>query len=186
MPMNAKPWLPSLLAGGGVLLLLAVALLLWRPWGGRADLDGRAIPKGQAQELQLYFAQENSSAYTEVLLVVAKTDSLRQQMSRLIARMCKEPGKAGEPSLWPLAFKVRSAYLRSGGILILDFEKAVQYNQGVGAYTELLAARSLLRTITANYSEVQSVQFLFGGQESETLAGHIDISRPLALSDVSQ
>ncbi len=186
MPMNVKQWLPSLLAGTGVVVLIAGALFLWGPWSRTVDLDGQAIPPSQAREIQMYFAQEDSPDYAEATLVVAKTDSLRKQMSRLLARMGTKTGKTGEPTLWPLAFKVRSAYLRSGGILILDFEKAVQYNQGVSAYTELLAVRSLLRTITANYAEVQSVQFLIGGQESETLAGHVDISRPLSLQDVSQ
>lgn len=186
MPMKLKSWLPPVLAGGSVLALLTVVLILWRPWSGVADLDGHAIPKDQAKEMILYFAQEDSPEYIETKLIVAKTDPLRQQMSRLIARIGRKPGKAGDPSLWPLSFKVRSAYLRSGGILILDFEKAVQYNQGVSAYTELLATRSLLRTITANFNEIQRVQFLIGGQESETLAGHVDITRPLSLSDVSQ
>jgi hypothetical protein len=48
-----------------------------------------------------------------------------------------------------------------------------------GAWTEVLAVYSLVNTLVENFSDVKQVQILIDGNESETLAGHVDISRPL-------
>jgi len=36
----------------------------------------------------------------------------------------------------------------------------------------------VVRTLTKNFPEVRQVKFLINGQEEETLAGHLDITRP--------
>jgi hypothetical protein len=43
----------------------------------------------------------------------------------------------------------------------------------------MLTLRSIMQTLVANVPEVKRVQILIEGREVETLAGHVDIRRPL-------
>jgi hypothetical protein len=45
---------------------------------------------------------------------------------------------------------------------------------------ELLTVYALVNAVVANLPTVQRVQLLVNGQEVDTLAGHVDLRRPLA------
>jgi germination protein M len=44
---------------------------------------------------------------------------------------------------------------------------------------ELFTVYTIVNTITTNLPDVQSVQLLIDGREVDTLAGHVDLRRPL-------
>ena len=51
-----------------------------------------------------------------------------------------------------------------------------------GSHTELLLAYGVVDSVLLNCPELSRVQLLFGGEEVETLTGHLDLSRPLPLN----
>ena len=48
-----------------------------------------------------------------------------------------------------------------------------------GSFTELLTVYAIVNAVTANLPTVQRVQILIDGKEADTLAGHVDLRRPL-------
>ena len=48
-----------------------------------------------------------------------------------------------------------------------------------GSMTELLTVHAIVNAVTANLPAVQRVQILVDGREVDTLAGHVDVRRPL-------
>ena len=181
---NMERWLPWIGGGIGMLLLLAGLLFLFGgPWPAK-KYHGIDIPPGQALTIKIFFLNSETNKEEIEEFQVHKEAHLSKQILQIIERMARQPETKKIRTLWPLTLKVRSAYLRKNGFLILDFEKGVQYNQSNSAFHELAAIYSIVRTITANFTQVKQVKFLIGGQEAETLAGHIDISRPLQLSDL--
>lgn len=51
-----------------------------------------------------------------------------------------------------------------------------------GSHTELMIAYGVVDSVLLNCPELSRVQLLFGGEEVETLTGHLDLSRPLRLN----
>jgi germination protein M len=51
-----------------------------------------------------------------------------------------------------------------------------------GSHTELLVVYGVVDSILLNCPELRGVQLLFGGTEVDSLTGHLDLSRPLALN----
>ena len=49
-----------------------------------------------------------------------------------------------------------------------------------GTTDELLSVYTIVNVLTLNLPAVHSVQLLVDGKEVETLAGHVDLRRPLA------
>jgi len=48
-----------------------------------------------------------------------------------------------------------------------------------GALTELLTVYAIVNVLTSNLPAITSVQILVDGHEVDTLAGHVDLRRPL-------
>jgi hypothetical protein len=183
--MNTKhraEWIPSVLAVAGVAVLVAVGWWLIS-WSGQAReaKPGSGI-EAASRSLKLYYAMDSPRNFRTESVRVSATDTFRVQVKQLLDQFVSREANT-DLEVWPLPLKIRAVYLRGGGMLVVDFEKPVQYNQAVSAQEELLMVRSLLKTLTANFPEVKTARFLIGGQEVETLAGHVDISRTLSLED---
>ena len=75
--------------------------------------------------------------------------------------------------------RLRALYLDASGTATLDFSAASPNQKEIraSAEDELLAVYALVNTLTQNFPEVRQVRFLMDGRETQTLAGHIDLSR---------
>lgn len=51
-----------------------------------------------------------------------------------------------------------------------------------GSFNELMLAYSIVDSVLLNCQELKGVQLLFDDHEVQTLTGHLDLSRPLALN----
>jgi len=58
---------------------------------------------------------------------------------------------------------------------LLDFSEALATSIPSGIQSEQLAVDSIARTLEANVPQVQRLKVLIHGQETETLAGHLDL-----------
>lgn len=187
--MKKTSWYKWAAPGGaivGVLLICSLAYMFY--YSSRTELSSgkqKKISSKAGREILLYFASPAEKKYLTRAARISKHAALREQIKQVIGNMGEKPSRKKQAALWPLPLIVRSLYLRSNGLLVLDFEKRVKYNQAAGTYEELRAIRSIVKTLTRNFKEVESIKFLVGGQETKTLAGHIDISRPLSLDDLS-
>lgn len=75
------------------------------------------------------------------------------------------------------------AYFDEHATAYLDFSRQLSESHIGGTTAETMTIKSILKTVNANFPEkIQSVQILIEGQEVTTIAGHVDISSPLALS----
>ena len=48
---------------------------------------------------------------------------------------------------------------------------------------ELMTVYTIVNAVLTNLPDLQEVQILIGGQEADTLAGHVDLRRPLRKND---
>jgi hypothetical protein len=62
----------------------------------------------------------------------------------------------------------------------VDLSRDVTSAHPGGTMNELLTVYTLVNAITANLPSVSAVQLLVDGKEVDTLAGHVDLRRPLA------
>ena len=67
-------------------------------------------------------------------------------------------------------------YLLADGTAIADFSETLATETPSGILNEEMAVDSIVRTLGANLSGVRRIKFFIRGQDSETLAGHLDLS----------
>ncbi|MEG6614956.1 GerMN domain-containing protein [Peptococcaceae bacterium 1198_IL3148] len=69
-----------------------------------------------------------------------------------------------------------------GGLCTVDFSSELKQNHSGGSGNEQLTVYSIVNTLT-QYASVQEVQILIDGEVVETLAGHINLAKPLTRED---
>jgi spore germination protein GerM len=167
----------------GMLLVLLVGALWWLlglPGSSRTSIDigerGGNVPTGE--ELNIWFASREEDALVLERRPVAPSqtpvDRVRASLQELIA------GPKGNALRTVSAeMKIREVFIDDQGTAYVDFSEALSRTHPGGTWAEMLTLRSIIQTLVANVPEIKRVQILIEGREVETLAGHMDIRRPL-------
>jgi Sporulation and spore germination len=71
-------------------------------------------------------------------------------------------------------------FITEHGEAYVDLSREVASAHPGGTVDELLTVYTLVHALTENLPAVTAVQLLVDGKEVETLAGHVDLRRPLA------
>ncbi len=168
-------------AGAVVVALVIASIVIYRLMSGYEPVPSTVRGPGTALDeprvIDLYFADADGrrlALEAREVMVQGVEESVLQSVSELLAG----PRKKNLSATLPEGVGVRSVYFRDG-IAYVDLTSNLSSNHPGGSWAELLTVYSIINTITENFVEVARVQILIGGRERETLAGHIDISRPL-------
>ena len=79
----------------------------------------------------------------------------------------------------PPGTMLRALFVTERGEAFVDLSKEVVSEHTGGSTDEALTVYTLVDALTANLPAIQSVQILVDGKQMETLAGHIDLRRPI-------
>jgi hypothetical protein len=90
-----------------------------------------------------------------------------------------EPPPSPYISAIPAGTMLRAFYVSDKGDAFVDLSGISTGHPG-GSLTELLTVYAIVNAVTANLPAVQRVQILIDGKEVDTIAGHVDIRRPMA------
>ena len=63
--------------------------------------------------------------------------------------------------------------------MYVDLSTELRQNHPGGTTSEILTVYTIVSALTANLPAVTSVQLLIDGKEVDTLAGHLDLRRPI-------
>jgi hypothetical protein len=74
---------------------------------------------------------------------------------------------------------LRGLFMTAQGEAYVDLSREVASAHPGGTLNEILTVYTIVNALTANLPAVQSVQVLVDGKEVPTLAGHVDLGRPL-------
>lgn len=79
----------------------------------------------------------------------------------------------------PEGTALRGIYLTPNGEAFVDVSQDLAIKHPGGSLNEMLTVYTIVHALTVNLPAVKSVQVLVDGREIETLAGHLDLRRPL-------
>ncbi len=79
----------------------------------------------------------------------------------------------------PKGTMLRAFYVTDRGDAFVDLSGEVVSAHPGGSLTELLTVYAIVNAVTVNLPAVQRVQILVEGKEVDTIAGHVDVRRPL-------
>ena len=74
---------------------------------------------------------------------------------------------------------VRAVYLTDRGDAFVNLSGEICSRHSGGSLGELLTIYTIVNAVTVNVPTIRAVQILIEGREVDTLAGHVDLRRPL-------
>jgi Sporulation and spore germination len=98
-----------------------------------------------------------------------------QRAKQLIAALITQAPTPAQSTL-PADATLLQFYLLPNGTALADFSDALGTETPSGILSERLAVDSILRTLGAGVSQVHQLKILIHGQETDTLAGHLDLT----------
>ncbi len=110
-------------------------------------------------------------------------DPVERSKQLLLALITNAPSTSQRtlpPDALLLAF-----YLQPDGTGVADFSDALSAETPSGIQSEQLAVDSIVRTLGANVNVIRQLKILIRGQETDTLAGHLDLSGLFSVSPPS-
>jgi spore germination protein GerM len=127
----------------------------------------------------LFFASADSQRLVGVQQDVPLAEGPVAQARALVTALLTSTPPDGLASTIPEGTALRGVYLSDQRELFVDLDETVRSKHRGGSTQELLTVYSLVNTLTVNLSTIAAVQILIDGREADTLAGHVDLRRPL-------
>ena len=110
----------------------------------------------------------------DIAYAATPADQAREIVTAQIA-----PVAAPLVSAVPGGTQLRALFITDKGEAFVDLSREVVTAHPGGSINELLTVYALVNALTANLPAVTTVQLLVDGRELDTLAGHVDLRRPL-------
>ena len=107
------------------------------------------------------------------------TTSITDQAKQVVVELIKGPSKNYLLATIPPSAILRELFLTRQGIAYVDFSRQFISDHWGGTTGEMLTIYSIVDTLTINFPSIQKVQILVEGKEIDTLAGHLDLRKPL-------
>lgn len=183
--MNTRQYLA---AGVGVLL---IGLLAWgvmrslerlagiQPAPDQVVAEPSAPPPGVPRiTATLFYGSADGGALVAVRREVALAEGTVPQAREILEAQLQS---APEPyaTVIPEGTALRAFYATERGDAFVDLSPEVSTKHSGGSSTELLTVYAIVNAVAANLPTIQRVQILIDGREVDTLAGHVDLRRPL-------
>ena len=164
------------------LMFTAVCLLAVT---GLAYSQGILEEPSRSTEVSLYFVVAREVKLVAERRTIGQVANTVEQIKLTMTELVKGPVSTLTHTI-PRETEIREVFLDEKGCAYVDFSRDISQKHPGGTTAELITIASIVNTLTANFSEeVRKVRILIDGEEAETIAGHIDISRPIFPFDLN-
>lgn len=126
----------------------------------------------------LYYGSPKGDSLVAVRREVPLAEGIVAQGREIVTAQL-QPAPTQYLSVIPVGTSLRAFYVTERGEAFVDLSGRVTSGHPGGSLTELLTVYALVNAVTANLPAVQRVQILVEGKEVDTIAGHVDVRRPL-------
>ena len=172
-----------LLAAGvlGATLFIGLPRLARRAPAAAAPPPVAAAPAPQGRKIKahLFYVAEDGAHLTSVERDIAYGESAADQAREIVsAQIAAVPVPVVSPV--PAGTTLRALFIADDGNAYVDLSREVAVAHRGGTVDELLTVYAIVDALTVNLPAVTAVQVLVDGKEVDTLAGHVDLRRPLA------
>jgi spore germination protein GerM len=159
---------------------IAIAVSRWNR-GSRTPAAAAVTPPvtpGRRIKARLFYVGADGTRLAGVEREVAYGEGTVEQARQIVEAQI---APVTEPlvSAVPPATRLRAIFVTDLGNAYVDFSRELVMGHSGGSTDELLTVYSIVNALTANLPAVKSVQLLVDGKQLETLAGHVDLRRPL-------
>jgi germination protein M len=178
---------------GRTIALIALTLLLaaafavvfvtlpqWYVESGSAParVEPAAAPATPKIRARLFYVSEDGQHLVGLEREISFGEGTLMQARQIVEAQLERPAPPLVSAI-PDGTKLRAIHLGGTGEAFVDLSREASSAHAGGTFAEILTVYSIVTAVTENLPAVRSVQILVDGREVDTLAGHVDLRRPL-------
>jgi len=174
----------------GVAVMLGLNRLLTRPTLSPASVDATVVPGAAPStaavpkiKATLFFLSEDGLHLVPTEREVPLAEGPVAQARSILEAQLSAEAPAPLLSTIPKGAKLRGIFVSERNEVFVDLDPSIRTAHPGGATEELMTVYTIVNAVLTNLPNLQEVQILIGGQEADTLAGHVDLRRPLRKND---
>jgi hypothetical protein len=136
----------------------------------------KAVPRIKAT---LFFASEDGLRLVPAERDVALAEGMVAQARSIIEAQLAAEAPPPLVSTIPKGSTLRGIFISQRNEAFVDLDPTIRSAHPGGTLQELMTVYTIVNALLTNLPNLREVQILIGGQEVDTLAGHVDLRRPL-------
>jgi len=153
-----------------------------------AEQQMSVVPPGTGppEPVTLYIANDSDGTLRKTQVTVPLPSERSERARAVLQALLREYLRTASPHPVGASSDVREVYLMGDDTAIVDTNSSFADAHPSGVLAEELTVASLVMTLNANDNKIGRVKILVNGQERDTLAGHADLRRFYAASNIGQ
>ena len=165
---------------GAAFAVAFVVLPQWylEPAGTEARVEPAPAPATPKIKARLFYVSEDGQHLVAVEREIPFGEGTLAQARRVVEAQLERPAPPLVSAI-PEGTKLRAIHLGGAGEAYIDLSREASSAHPGGTFDEILTVYSIVNAVTENLPAIRSVQILVDGREVDTLAGHVDLRRPL-------
>jgi len=148
--------------------------------GGAAVSPEAPVVDEHARKItaRIFYVAENGARLVALEQDVPLADDPVEQARQIVRAQIAAP-ESPLVSAIPSGTMLRALFVTDRGEAYVDLSSEVSTAHPGGSVAELLTVYSIVHALTTNLPAVNAVQILVDGREVDTLAGHVNLRRPV-------
>jgi hypothetical protein len=137
-------------------------------------------PQGPERKIRvsLFYVSEDGTQLVGIPSEVPFADDAEDQARRIVEEQLK-PAPSPYAQAVPAGTSVRAVFVTDRKDAFVDLSPEVTSAHTGGSLDELFSVYAIVNALTMNLPAIERVQILVDGREVDSLAGHVDLRRPL-------
>ena len=160
------------------LMIIAPRWLATQPAGEATAGPAAGAPATRKIHARLFYVAADGLRLAPVEQEIPFGEGTAEQARQIVEAQIG-PAPAPYGSAIPSGTTLRALYLTERGEAHVDLSAEISTAHPGGTTNEILTVYAIVNALTVNLPAISGVQLLVNGQEVDTLAGHIDLRRPL-------
>ena len=183
--MSMKAWWMAFVGGLAVLVLIAISIArMYGPQEPAApDQPSTTAPSDTKETAHLtatlFFGSTDGQTLIPIRRDVPLASSVVEQGRQILTAQLTAQPPESHVNVIPSGTTLRAFYVTDRGDAFVDLSADVVRGHPGGSLNELLTVYAIVNAVTANLPAARRVQILVDGKEADTIAGHVDLRRPL-------
>lgn len=162
------------------LLVITALVVLPRLFAPARVVTAPQPPADAARKIKatLFYLSADGTRLAPVDRDVMFSEGPAEQAKHIVEAQVAPPPQDAMSAI-PPGTALRALYLLKDGQAYVDLSREISSAHPGGTLNEILTVYTIVEALTTNLPAITSVHLLVDGREVETLAGHVDLRRPL-------
>jgi germination protein M len=162
-----------------ILLITLLFLILCVGLTTIRNMPAQEIEELPTIDMKLYFLDPSGQRLVPESRTVEYTGGIIEQVKLVLIELIRGPFTNLLPTV-PRSTEVREVFIDEKGCAYIDLSRELLRDHPGGTDGEVSTVDSIIRTLTETFPrDIRKVKILIDSKEADTIAGHVDISRPI-------